>query len=142
MRKLSSWAARIALSAGATAGIVAACYNDVPHPGTPLPPREVPPQGPRPGSILPTPIPAADGGAGSVDPVLEASAQLGAVPAQDLDEDAGVDAPDGDADAGDGGTSDAGASDAGVTDAGVSDAVDLPPIPDSDVPLLPPGLPH
>lgn len=133
MRKLSCWAARIALSAGATAGIVAACYNDVPDPVTPLPPREVPPQGPRPGPIQPLPLPTADAGPGSADPVLEAHAL---VRAQDheLDEDAGVDA---NADGGDGDAHDAGASDADVTD-----IVELPPIPDADVPLLPPGLPH
>src|SRR5690606_36347871 len=32
--------------------------------------------------------------------------------------------------------------DAAVTDAGVADVIDLPPLPDSPVPIDPPGLPH
>ena len=54
---------RIALICGATGGIVAACYNEVPGPSGPLPPtREVPRQGPKPERIMPTPMATADAG--------------------------------------------------------------------------------
>lgn len=174
MRKLSSWAPRFALSAGATAGIVAACYNEVPGPSgpLPLPTREVSPQGPRPGPITPTPITPAptpitpaptpsppmpsappDAGPGTTSReiesrVIEMNARFGAAQdgdEDDIDDDEGEDEDDdaldagidSDADAGDGGV-----VDAAVTDAGVADVIDLPPLPDSDVPIEPPGLPH
>ncbi|HEY5924203.1 MAG TPA: hypothetical protein VIV11_21145 [Kofleriaceae bacterium] len=58
MRRTSSWAARIALIAAATSGVVAACYDDVPAPSAPLPPtREVKPLGPRPKPVPLKPVP-------------------------------------------------------------------------------------
>lgn len=197
MRTLSSWATRLALSAGATAGIVAACYNEVPGPSGPLPlppTREAPPMGPRPGPITPTPItpaptpitptpapsppmPPLDAGPASTSRetesrVIEMNARFaGAQEADQDDEDIEGDEDEDDDgaedDGGEGGTEDDedggseddafdagvdGGADAGddglepidaaVTDAGVADVIDLPPLPDSDVPIEPPGLPH
>ena len=183
MRTLSSWATRLALSAGATAGIVAACYNDVPGPSgpMPLPPtREVPPQGPRPGPITPTPITPAptpitptpsaptplDAGPASTSRVLDsrmtemnalfAGAQEGDED-EDIDDDEDIDGGEDDddnedddndvLDAGIDGGADAGEDgldpvDAAVSDAGVAAVIDLPPLPDTEVPIEPPGLPH
>ena len=118
MRTLRSWATKIALVAGAAGGVVAACYNDVPGPSAPLPPtREVSPQGPAPGPLTPPPTIAIDGG---LDPstspsgarVIETHTQIApqAKPSHD------------------------------VVDAGTSDTLDLPPVPDADVPLDAPGI--
>ncbi len=192
MRTLRSWATRFALSAGATAGIVAACYNDVPGPSGPLPlppTREAPPMGPRPGPITPTPITPAptpitptptpsaplDAGPASTTRVFEsrviemnarfAGAQEGDDDIDDDEDDSGEPDEDGEDGNEDGGEDenaddeddaldagvDGGADasednlepiDAAVSDAGVADVIDLPPLPDSDVPIEPPGLPH
>jgi hypothetical protein len=58
MRKLG---VLVAFALGVTAGVIAACHNELPDPGSPLR-REVPPQGPRPGPLVPTPIVTRDGG--------------------------------------------------------------------------------
>ena len=115
MRTLSSWATKIALVSGATGAVVAACYNDVPGPSGPLPPtREVSPQGPAPGPLTPPPTIAIDGG---LEPqssrVIESRTQIA------------PQAPKPSHDA---------------HDAGVADTMELPPIPDADVPLDAPGI--
>jgi hypothetical protein len=54
MRKLSGIALRIALIGGATGGIVAACYDQVPGPAAPLPPtKEAKPFGGKPKRVKP-----------------------------------------------------------------------------------------
>jgi len=120
MRTSSNWAAVIVLVAGATAGIVAACYNDVPGPSTPLPPtREAPPQGPAPGPLEPTPVIAVDGG------ILPSSSRVIEINTRFAPQGEPAPAPSPTQD---------------VQDAGVADVVDLPPVPDSDVPLDAPGI--
>ena len=116
---------RIALAAAATAGIAAACYDEVPGPSGPLPPtREVPAQGPRPGPISPPPMTVFDGGV----PVPVPSP--GPSSAHFVGTHARVAVIDP--------APDAGA--AGVTDAGIDDAVDLPPLPDAGIPLDAPAI--
>jgi len=58
---------RLALALGAIGGIVAACRNELPDPELPLR-REVPPQGPRPGPLVPAPLVTRDGG---VTPIIQ-----------------------------------------------------------------------
>ncbi|HEY5946269.1 MAG TPA: hypothetical protein VIV40_12290 [Kofleriaceae bacterium] len=54
MRKVSTWATRIALTAAATVGAAAACYDRVPGPAGPLPPtKEAKPLGNKPKRIKP-----------------------------------------------------------------------------------------
>ena len=61
MWKLCLW---LTVAIAATAGVVAACHNEVPGQGLPLPNREMPPQGdkPRPLPLTPRPKVLLDGG--------------------------------------------------------------------------------
>ena len=127
MRKLASLATRIALIGAATAGVVAACYNEVPGPSGPLPPtREVSPQGPRPKPLMPAPTVGLDAG---VEPMtkepLETSrvieVQVKVAPQAQNPTPPTTPQPS-------------------PVDAGVGDVLDLPPIPDASVPLDAPGV--
>lgn len=122
MRRASRWASGIVLIAGATAGVVAACYNDVPAPSAPLPPtREVPPQGPQPGPLVPPPAITADGGITPIGSrVIELNPRF---------------APESEPPPAPSPTQE-------VRDAGVADVIDLPPVPDAppEVPLDAPGV--
>jgi hypothetical protein len=127
MRKLASLATRIALIAGATGGIVVACYNDVPGPSGPLPPtREVSPQGPRPGPIMPAPAVPLDAGIAPLtdEPtssrVIELHVKLAPQPQQNPTPPT--------------------TPQPSPVDAGVADEIELPPIPDASVPLDAPGV--
>ena len=135
MRTLSTWASGVALIAAAATGVVAACYNDVPGPAAPLPPtREVSPQGPRPGPIVPAPVVMADGGitpttspavepTGSTSPVVEPTGSRVVEMNQRF-------APQSEVPPAPTPTQE-------VRDAGAADVVDLPPVPDAspEVPL-------
>ncbi len=124
MQSVRHWAARLALSAGLVATIVAACHGEVPGPSGPLPPtREVPPQGPRPGPLAPAPIETVDAaipvpvpspGPSSAAFIASHATVAVAEPMQ--------------------------AVDAGVTDAAGDGPADLPPLPDAPVPLDAPAI--
>jgi hypothetical protein len=125
MRTLASLAPRIALIAAASGGVVAACYNDVPGPSGPLPPtREVSPQGPRPGPIMPAPVVTFDAGIApmhepTTSRVIETQVKLAPQAQNPTPPTTPQPSP---------------------VDAGVGDVLDLPPIPDSSVPLDAPGV--
>jgi hypothetical protein len=59
MRELCIW---VGLAVATTAGIVAACHNEVPGPQLPMPHRELPPQGDKPMRVMPKPVITIDGG--------------------------------------------------------------------------------
>jgi hypothetical protein len=110
MRELARiWSIRIGALAVAIAAIVAACRNDVPEPTLPFPTREVSPLGPRPGPITPAPM-RVDSDAGIPIPAQPVPAAARKARALRVAEAPG--------------------------DAGVADVIDLPPVPDANVPIV------
>jgi hypothetical protein len=122
------WAARIALTVAAAGGVVAACYDKVPGPSGPLPPtKEVQGLAPKPKKLAPTVVEMhTEIGGAQEEPAQSPPAQTGHAPHSGPPEPAPVPSPT--------------SPTHEMHDAGVNDVVDLPPVPDSAVPLDAPGV--
>jgi hypothetical protein len=116
--------------AAATTGVVAACYDRVPGPSGPLPPtKEVQGLGPKPKQVKPNIVEmqTAIAASAQTDPAQGAPpAQTGHAPHSGPPEPAPVPSPT--------------SPTHEMRDAGVNDVIDLPPVPDSSVPLDAPGV--